>query len=277
MQVFYIVLMSFGYITYFCTVYQYGDFLSGINNIPFILLFFNLIFFFASSYVDPGIVHKNNVMKLRKDFVYDGNMYRQNEDCPTCEITKLARSKHCSVCDHCVARFDHHCSWVNNCIGGRNYKYFVLFISTLVMITLSASLIVVMFFVHITKKLQLFNQMFTDDTGTVYEATTFVLISFFTGEYPWTSFLLFYLTFLFIALAIFFMFHLFLIFSNGTTNEVFKRFKLRSQYDQILNNESASVVLKHRLSYFASYSSLVFSFYSQGLLKNIVEALFYDF
>jgi hypothetical protein len=44
--------------------------------------------------------------------------------CTYCKAYVFETSKHCRLCDKCVANFDHHCHWLNNCIGGVNYDYF---------------------------------------------------------------------------------------------------------------------------------------------------------
>lgn len=35
--------------------------------------------------------------------------------CPACGIWQKLRSKHCNLCNRCVAKYDHHCFWMGEC------------------------------------------------------------------------------------------------------------------------------------------------------------------
>ncbi|KAL3312887.1 Palmitoyltransferase zdhhc17 [Cichlidogyrus casuarinus] len=48
--------------------------------------------------------------------------------CTTCLLIRPLRSKHCSVCDKCVAKFDHHCPWIFNCVGQETQLLFVVYL-----------------------------------------------------------------------------------------------------------------------------------------------------
>ncbi|ORZ17615.1 DHHC palmitoyltransferase-domain-containing protein [Absidia repens] len=53
--------------------------------------------------------------------------------CKKCHLPKPERAHHCSVCNACVLRFDHHCPWIHNCVGHYNHRYFVLFMTYMVL------------------------------------------------------------------------------------------------------------------------------------------------
>lgn len=44
--------------------------------------------------------------------------------CEICQIEQPYRTKHCSQCEACIAKYDHHCFWIGGCVGELNLRTF---------------------------------------------------------------------------------------------------------------------------------------------------------
>ena len=56
--------------------------------------------------------------------------------CTTCLTYRPPRTVHCEICNICIEKFDHHCPWIGGCVAKKNYKFFMIFVGHLTILSL---------------------------------------------------------------------------------------------------------------------------------------------
>ncbi|XP_024913125.1 palmitoyltransferase ZDHHC4 isoform X2 [Cynoglossus semilaevis] len=234
--------------------------------VPYVLLIFKTCFFYLCISKDPGTVTKKRVVGQVSIYQYDRRMFHPGVHCPTCQLVKPARSKHCRVCDRCVHRFDHHCVWVNNCIGALNTRYFLLYLFSVCAMAGDIALLTTDMLLHVVLRSGLLGASYIDEYDQQQPAGFLFVIQHLFMSFPRIIFMLGFLVFVFFLLGGYALFHSYLALVNQTSNEWYKS---RGYFCQHCHPASAVDPLKtpvpeHSKRYF----------YSHGILRNLGEIFF---
>ncbi|TXG65702.1 hypothetical protein EZV62_006977 [Acer yangbiense] len=213
-----------------------------------------VVLFLLTSYTDPGTVNAENVSQYIAAYPYDNMIYTERE-CSTCKILKPARSKHCSICDRCVARFDHHCGWMNNCIGEKNTRYFMAFLLWHFFLCLYGTVALGLILAGRLKELKVV-YILTVYYGieNSFRSLTPHAVQWLLGAYNTQILLMVFLSIVSLLVGGFFGYHANLCRTNTTTNETFKWQDYISWQRKIKEAKASAAALKASINGMSSES-----------------------
>uniref|UniRef100_A0A7E4VC98 Palmitoyltransferase n=1 Tax=Panagrellus redivivus TaxID=6233 RepID=A0A7E4VC98_PANRE len=142
-------------------------------TIILVAFIWNFMWIFILISFDPGFGPSTTVPTP-----FDRQLNRhviENEFCNVCQLHVLPDTKHCRRCNKCIGRFDHHCKWLNNCIGKTNYRYFLILIFSLSLVS------AILFIFHLVLGILFLIHYFKDDHIPINGATTAIDANATTG------------------------------------------------------------------------------------------------
>ncbi|XP_074519495.1 palmitoyltransferase ZDHHC4 [Halichoeres trimaculatus] len=235
-------------------------------SVPYILLVFKTFFFYLCIKRDPGTVTKNKLSGQLNIYSYDRRLFHPGVMCPTCQLIKPARSKHCRLCDRCVQRFDHHCVWVNNCIGSQNTRYFLLYLFSVCAMAGDIALLTADMLLHAVVRSGLLAASYIDEDGQQQAAGFMFVVQHLFLTFPRIVFMLGFLVFVFLLLGGYALFHSYLALVNQTANEWYKSRGYVCQHCH--PTTTADILCNPAPDHSKRY------YYSRGILRNLGEIFF---
>eukprot|EP00933_Yihiella_yeosuensis_P046063 TRINITY_DN41531_c0_g1_i1.p1 TRINITY_DN41531_c0_g1~~TRINITY_DN41531_c0_g1_i1.p1 ORF type:complete len:383 (+),score=40.72 TRINITY_DN41531_c0_g1_i1:52-1200(+) len=259
-QVFYLLVVVGGYGTFVAYGYPHlpNEYLGrGHKYVGFAMFTVCLSVWWKACTTDPGTVTPSNVDKLCEVYEFDNTIFC-DQPCKTCRLRKPARSKHCSLCNICIAKFDHHCIWINNCVGVGNHKYFLGFLFAHLTICFYGLAIGTTILMQIIAEKDLFNATFINpQTKERHKATYVVIFQYMLATEGMVLFVSVVCLVMGLVLFGFFLWHLNLVRTGTTTNELSKWNYVKWCLKHEENGEEHLKSLKN--------------IYNQGMVKNFVE------